>query len=117
MKFNRKTIIVLVIVAILLILLYNWNKKKQLERQAYEQQVAMQQTTGTGLIGYLSNLWNGKQSDGTMSESEALAISQKIADLIETETEGGQTQANAMIQELYVNGWKYVGYNKVEPVS
>jgi len=117
MKLSKRTIIIIVVLLVIALLWWNYNKKQKAKQAIYDQQLQSQQTTGSAFLGYLSNLWTKKQSDGSMSEEEALAMSQKIADFIETESEAGQQQANAMIQELYANGWEYVGYNNVKPVA
>lgn len=108
----------IVIVAIIaVILIVRRNRQRQIQQMAALQQQS-QQTTGSGFIGYLTNLFNKNQTgSGTMSENEAKAISQKIADYYETETEEGKKQAETLIQELYSNGWQYIGYNQVELVA
>lgn len=109
-------ILVLIVVAAIGIAVYNsWNRKKNAELAVAQFQ--QETTSGSGLLGYFTNLWNKNQSDGGLSMDEAKDVSKQIADLMEIESEDATKQAQTLIADLYAKGWTYNGYNDVTPVS
>lgn len=116
----RKKLIIIAVVIIVLIIAVNiyrrWKRNRDMAQA--QNQFNQQNTTGAGLIGYLTDQWNNlTSSDGKISENEAKAISVEIANLFEYETETATNQANALITDLYAKGWIYEGYNQVTAVS
>lgn len=55
-------------------------------------------------------------SNGGVAESDAINMSKKIADLLESGQSTDAATAQTMIQTLLANGWQFVDYGKVTRV-
>lgn len=108
--------VVILVVIIIVISLYNRNKRKK-ELALANSQFQVENTNGAGLIGYLTGIFNGNSSGSGMSEEQALEVSKEISNLYDQESESGDSQAVSLTQQLFTNGWTYVGYNQVTPIN